>query len=254
MHPAVKCEIIKPSMTATEFVRLFDIIADKVGSDYFTPAEKADFINRAQYSVIDTLLFPQRRNQEKKDKDSFEFAYQNSMVQGLSKLHVTLDVQISNPSSISFSDIASVLLADFGVASQPYKIINVLLPNDVAQAFPEWSAKFVASNTGSNSIYKNLRFGKNTDVRYATYTIEQALANANEKSIVWSVPILVNDAIRVELIRTPVPFTTSGGGQTCEVDPIYHNEILFRALQLAGISIREADFYEMTTIEQSKEA
>jgi hypothetical protein len=240
-------------MTAAEFNRLFDLICDKVGSDYFSESEKEDFINRAQYSVIDMLLFPQRRNQEKKDKDSFEYAYQNSMVQGLSQLHVNLSTAITNSTSVTFSAIASAIVGDFEVASQPYRIINVILPNDEVGALPEWSAKFTATRSGSNSIYKNLRFGKNTDVRYATYTIEQTVGDADDRSIVWSAPITTNDTIGLELIRTPVPFDISTS-QTCEVDAIWHNEILFRALQLAGIAIREGEFYEMVNIEQTKEA
>ena len=240
-------------MTAAEFNRLFDLICDKVGSDYFSESEKEDFINRAQYSVIDMLLFPQRRNQEKKDKDSFEYAYQNSMVQGLSQLHVNVNVDIATSTTVNFSDIATTIARDYDVASQPYRIINVLLPNDTLAAPPQWSAKFTSTRNGANSIYKNLRFGKNTDVRYATYTIEQTAGDADDRAIKWSAPLVVNDTIGVELIRTPVPFDISTN-QTCEVDAIWHNEILFRALQLAGIAIREGEFYEMVNIEQNKEA
>jgi hypothetical protein len=98
-----------------------------------------------------------------------------------------------------------------------------------------------------------LRFGKNTDVRYATYTIRQHLGSAEDREIFWSAPLVAADEISVELIRTPAPFDISSS-QTCEVDAIYHPEILFRALQLAGIAIRESEFYEMTNIEQTKEA
>jgi hypothetical protein len=240
-------------MTAAEFDSLFDLICDKVGSDYFSDPEKESFINLAQYSVIDGLLFPQRRNQEKKDNDVFEFSYQNSMVQGLSQLHLILAVGIDSPQTALFSELSTRILADYEVAADPYKIISVTLPTDVAGGVPQWNAKFVGTQRGSNSIYKNLRFGKNTDVRYATYTIRQHLSSADDREIFWSAPLVVADEIEVELIRTPVPFDISSS-QTCEVDAIYHPEILFRALQLAGIAIRESEFYEMTNIEQTKEA
>jgi hypothetical protein len=240
-------------MTAAEFDSLFDLICDKVGSDYFSDPEKESFINLAQYSVIDGLLFPQRRNQEKKDNDVFEFSYQNSMVQGLSQLHLILTVAIESPQTILFSQLSTAILGDYEVTADPYKIINVTLPTDVVGGVPQWNAKFVGTQLGSNSIYKNLRFGKNTDVRYATYTIRQNYGSAEDREIFWSAPLVAADEISVELIRTPAPFDISSS-QTCEVDAIYHPEILFRALQLAGIAIRESEFYEMTNIEQTKEA
>jgi hypothetical protein len=240
-------------MTAAEFDSLFDLICDKVGSDYFSDPEKESFINLAQYSVIDGLLFPQRRNQEKKDNDVFEFSYQNSMVQGLSQLHLILTVAIESPQTVLFSQLSTAILGDYEVTADPYKIINVTLPTDVVGGVPQWNAKFVGTQLGSNSIYKNLRFGKNTDVRYATYTIRQNYGSAEDREIFWSAPLVAADEISVELIRTPAPFDISSS-QTCEVDAIYHPEILFRALQLAGIAIRESEFYEMTNIEQTKEA
>jgi hypothetical protein len=240
-------------MTAAEFDSLFDLICDKVGSDYFSDPEKESFINLAQYSVIDGLLFPQRRNQEKKDNDVFEFSYQNSMVQGLSQLHLILTVAIESPQTVLFSELSTAILGDYEVTADPYKIINVTLPTDVVGGVPQWNAKFVGTQLGSNSIYKNLRFGKNTDVRYATYTIRQHLGSAEDREIFWSAPLVLAEDISVELIRTPAPFDISSS-QTCEVDAIYHPEILFRALQLAGIAIRESEFYEMTNIEQTKEA
>jgi hypothetical protein len=38
-----------------------------------------------------------------------------------------------------------------------------------------------------------------------------------------------------------------------EIDAMFHNELLFRSLQLAGISIREKELYDGTNIEQAKE-
>lgn len=225
-------------MTATEFISKFRLIADYVGSPYFSDAEIISFVNTAQFSIIDELLFPKRRNQEKKDKDIFEFAYQNSMVQGLQKLHVYGNVAILTSTTTTFAAITSALSAT------PYKVINVLLPTDTISGVPEFPAKYVASLNSSNAIYKNLRYGANTSVQTATYTIEGSV-------IKWSAPIVVNDEIGVEFIRIPAAFSTS---QTCEVDEVYHNDILFRALQLAGISMREEYLYQAANLEQQKES
>lgn len=225
-------------MTATEFISKFRLIADYVGSPYFSDAEIVSFVNTAQFSIIDELLFPKRRNQEKKDKDVFEFAYQNSMIQGLQKLHVFGNVAIETPTTVSYSNITT------GLSATPYKVINVLLPLDVVSGVPQFPAKFVASMKSSNAIYSNLRYGANTSVKSATYTIEGSV-------IKWSAPLVVNDEIGVEFIRIPAAFSTS---QTCEVDEVYHNDILFRALQLAGISMREEYLYQAANLEQQKES
>jgi hypothetical protein len=235
-------------MTAVEFNRLFDLICDKVGSDYFSSSEKEDFINRAQYSVIDTLLFPPARNREKKDKDVFEYAYQNSMIQGLGQLRLYIEVPSDSATSVSYSAISGEILSQYSITASPYKVITLLLPSG-NQSTPEFSAKFVGSKSGSSSIYSNLRFGKNTDARYATYSI----SGNPSRVIEWSAPIFSGQDVGIEMVRTPIPFSISGN-ITCEIDPIYHNEVLFRALQLAGIAIREGEFYEMTTIEQGKES
>lgn len=227
-------------MTAAEFNTSFDLICDKVGSPYFSNAEKERFIMLAQYSIIDELLFPKRRNQEKKDKDIFEFAYQNSMVQGLQPLHVYGNVAISTATTLTYSAITSALSAT------PYKVINLFLPDNVLGARPEHPAKFVASLQSSNKIYSNLRFGNNTSPRTATYSIEDDV-------IKWTATIDAPDEVGVEFIKVPAGFSI-GSNITCEVDPIYHNDILFRALQLAGIAVREEMLYQAANLEQQKES
>lgn len=227
-------------MTAAEFNTSFDLICDKVGSPYFSNSEKERFIMLAQYSIIDELLFPKRRNQEKKDKDIFEFAYQNSMVQGLQPLHVYGNVGIVSSTTTTYAAITTALSAT------PYKVINVFLPNDTLAATPEHPAKFVASLQSSKKIYSNLRFGKNTSVTTATYSIEDDV-------IKWSAPITTADEVGVEFIKVPASFSI-GSNVTCEVDPVYHNDILFRALQLAGIAVREEMLYQAANLEQQKES
>ena len=43
-------------MTTIELSDRFDLIADRVGSPYFTTAEKENFFNTAQFSIIDDIL------------------------------------------------------------------------------------------------------------------------------------------------------------------------------------------------------
>lgn len=230
-------------MTAAEFNSRFDLICDKVGSPYFTAGEKESFIMTAQYSIIDELMFPKRRNQEKKDQDVFGFQYQNSMLQGLQKLRVeTGDIEIVSPNQITFASITSAPNSK----PVPYKIINFSLPEDVLVPSAYYNAKYVPSLTSTISIYSNLQFGKANSTKYGIYTVMG--------DVIKFSPALANaDTVRIEYIRVPANFNIAGN-VTCEVDPIYHNEILFRALQLAGIAIRENEFYQAVSIEQQKES
>ena len=221
-------------MTAAEFNSRFDLICDKVGSPYFTNSEKESFIMTAQYSIIDELMFPKRRNQEKKDQDVFGFQYQNSMLQGLQKLRVVTNPLSPSVGFVTFTTITSAPNNNPTI----YKIINFSLEED-GQLY---NARYVPSLVSTKSIYANLQFGK-TSAKYGIYTVGNDRIDFQPAA----------DAVAVEYIRVPASFSI-GSNVTCEVDPIYHNEILFRALQLAGIAIRENDFYQAVSIEQQKES
>jgi hypothetical protein len=226
-------------MTATEFESAFDLICDKVGSPYFSQAEKESFINRAQISTIDDMLFPKRRKQERKDADVYGFDNQSSSMQGLQPLIVYSSVAIatSTTSLISSLETAS--------SEEVYRVMNVLLPEDTVGGVPQYHARYVPSIKTSSGVYGGLRYGSPTTVKTGIYSIEGA-------TIAFLPAITVNDEIGVEFIKVPASFDISEN-VTCEVDPSWHNEILFRALQLAGISIREDFFYQAMNLEQQKE-
>jgi hypothetical protein len=57
----------------------------------------------------------------------------------------------------------------------------------------------------------------------------------------------------VEAIVFPRSISVSAPIVNPEIDAMFHNELLFRALQLAGISIRENELYQSSNLEQAKE-
>jgi len=227
-------------MTSTEFASNFRLLCDKVGSPYFIDAEINQFINQAQLSVIDELLFPKRKNQERKDSDVYGFDNQSNAMQGLQPLVKFSSVAIATKTSV----VISVL--ETAAGANVYRVINVILPNDVLSGLPLYNARYVPTIRTSMAVYGGLRYGNPTTPKTGIYSIEDGVIN-------FLPSIVVNEEIGVEFIRTPLPFSIAAS-VTCEVDVIWHNEILYRSLQLAGISIREQFFYEAMSIEKQKES
>jgi hypothetical protein len=227
-------------MTATEFESAFDLICDKVGSPYFSQAEKESFINRAQISTIDDMLFPKRRKQERKDADVYGFDNQSSSMQGLQPLIVYSEV-------VKATNTTALISALEATSSESvYRVMNVILPDDIVDVgTPQYPARYVPSIKTSSGVYGGLRYGSPTTVKTGIYSIEGA-------TIAFLPAVAITNVIGVEFIKVPASFDISGS-VTCEVDPSWHNEILFRALQLAGISIREDFFYQAMNLEQQKE-
>jgi hypothetical protein len=241
-------------MTAAQFEAAFDLICDKVGSPYFSAAEKDNFINRAQLSLLDDSLFPKRRSQDKKDADVYGFDNQTASMQALQPLVVYTPVAIINEDGKSYVRFSAITNAS---TRSVYRVMNVYLPEDTLNAIPQYSARYVPSINTSQGVYAGLRFGNPTSVKTGIYSIGEYLfagtPDVRENGITFLPTLNVADEVAVEFIKVPASFSISGG-VTCELDQSVHNEILFRALQLAGISIREDFFYQAMNLEQQKEA
>ena len=234
-------------MTTAEFSSYFDLICDKVGSPYFTSSEKSEFINLAQFSVLDNLIFPlKEREQNRKNRDIFDFDYEYAMRQGLQKLFCSVAHTPAANDYATYLEIEVDIDTVYGLTgSKVYKIVNIYLPENVVSPTRFFSCKFVQSINSSREIYENLLFGGATSPKFGIYT-------ATNSQLTW-IPSLENaDEIKIDCIRKPRAFSITTS-QTCELDDIWHPEILYRATQLAGISMRDTEFYQMTGIEQTKE-
>ena len=248
-------------MTATELSARFDLICDKVGSPYFTATEKDNFFNTAQLSLVDEILFPSKR-QDRKDVDALDFSREDAFQQGIGTLVRTAIVTgiSSGTTTLSFSTIES-----FIPSGTIYKVVNFMVERTPPTIFPNLpnfvSAKRVRNINSGASIYHHLRtFNTNlsTAFRSAIYTISSfpsgTSGTTSRGTIDFYPQPLFNDArFCVEVVIFPRPISTTGTIVNPEIDPMFHNELLFRSLQLAGISIRETELYQSTNLEQAKE-
>jgi len=243
-------------MTTAELSSRFDLICDKVGSPYFTAAEKADFFNTAQLSIIDEIIFPTKK-QDRKDVDIFDFSREDAFQQGIGTLVRTATVTgiASGTTNITFNQINTAL-----VSGTVYKVIDFLVQDATGSTTNYNSAKRVRTINAASRVYGNLRtfnsFTNNTG-RSAIYTISSFATGTTGTTSQGKIEFfpaapVSGSSYLVEVVVFPRAISISPVVNP-EIDAMFHNELLFRSLQLAGISIREKELYDGTNIEQAKE-
>jgi hypothetical protein len=244
-------------MTTAELSSRFDLICDKVGSPYFTATEKADFFNTAQLSIIDEIIFPTKK-QDRKDVDIFDFSREDAFQQGIGTLVRTATVTgiASGTTNITFNQINTAL-----VSGTVYKVIDFLVQASTGSTTTYNSAKRVRTINSASRVYGNLRtfnsFTNNTG-RSAIYTISSFASGTTGTTSQGRIEFfpaapVSGSSYLVEVVVFPRAISITGSVVNPEIDAMFHNELLFRSLQLAGISIREKELYDGTNIEQAKE-
>jgi hypothetical protein len=244
-------------MTTAELSSRFDLICDKVGSPYFSSTEKADFFNTAQLSIIDEIIFPTKK-QDRKDVDIFDFSREDAFQQGIGTLVRTATVTgiASGTTNITFTQINTAL-----VSGTVYKVIDFLVQATTGSTTTYNSAKRVRTINAASRVYGNLRtfnsFTNNTG-RSAIYTISSFASGTTGTTSQGRIEFfpaapVSGSSYLVEVVVFPRAISITGSVVNPEIDAMFHNELLFRSLQLAGISIREKELYDGTNIEQAKE-
>jgi hypothetical protein len=244
-------------MTTAELSSRFDLICDKVGSPYFTATEKADFFNTAQLSIIDEIIFPTKK-QDRKDVDIFDFSREDAFQQGIGTLVRTATVTgiESGTTNITFTQINTAL-----VSGTVYKVIDFLVQASTGSTTTYNSAKRVRTINAASRVYGNLRtfnsFTNNTG-RSAIYTISSFATGTTGTTSQGRIEFfpaapVSGSSYLVEVVVFPRAISITGSVVNPEIDAMFHNELLFRSLQLAGISIREGELYQGANLEQAKE-
>jgi hypothetical protein len=244
-------------MTTAELSSRFDLICDKVGSPYFSSTEKADFFNTAQLSIIDEIIFPTKK-QDRKDVDIFDFSREDAFQQGIGTLVRTATVTgiAAATTNITFNQINTAL-----VSGTVYKVIDFLVQASTGSTTTYNSAKRVRTINAASRVYGNLRtfnsFTNNTG-RSAIYTISSFASGTTGTTSQGRIEFfpaapVSGSSYLVEVVVFPRTISITGSVVNPEIDAMFHNELLFRSLQLAGISIREKELYDGTNIEQAKE-
>ena len=245
-------------MTTAELSSRFDLICDKVGSPYFTATEKADFFNTAQLSIIDEIIFPTKK-QDRKDVDIFDFSREDAFQQGIGTLVRTVTVAGvgAGTREIAFS----VINTSLGTGSTSlYKVIDFLVQDATGSTTNYNSAKRVRTINAASRVYGNLRTfnsftnntGRSAIYKITTFATGTTGTTSQGKIEFFPAAPASGSSYLVEVVVFPRAISISPVVNP-EIDPMFHNELLFRSLQLAGISIREKELYDGTNLEQAKE-
>lgn len=245
-------------MTAAELSARFDLICDKVGSPYFTDTEKNNFFNTAQLSIVDEILFPSKK-QDRKDVDALDFSREDAFQQGIGTLLRTISVTgiASNVTTVTFASLNTILTTG---STSVYKIVNFMVQS--ATGGTDYvSANRVRTIKSASNIYKNLRTfntATSNSNKNAIYTVSSYPSGTTGTTSLGQIEFfpattVTGSSFLVEAIVFPRSISIVAPTVNPEIDAMFHNELLFRALQLAGISIRENELYQSSNLEQAKE-
>jgi hypothetical protein len=245
-------------MTAAELSARFDLICDKVGSPYFTDAEKNNFFNTAQLSIVDEVLFPSKK-QDRKDVDALDFSREDAFQQGIGTLLRTISVTgvTGGVTTVTFASLNTILTTG---STAVYKIVNFMVQSATGST-DYVSAKRVRTIKSAANIYGNLRTfntATSNSNRNAIYTVSSYPSGTTGTTSLGQIEFfpattVASSSFLVEAIVFPRSISVTAPIVNPEIDAMFHNELLFRALQLAGISIRENELYQSSNLEQAKE-
>jgi hypothetical protein len=220
-------------MTIAEMHGWFDILQDKYNAPYFTDTEKDEFINRAQTTFVNDVIYTQ---------------LYPTLQQGERGPQVLSAIE----STLSGSEILKpLILEDLAVATtSPWDIITNATINTAVAAAANAGDEFmhiIALETAGSVFTADriVRFVRHNDYLRFKHNIFKAPSDTNP---LWR---LVRDGIVVEgatTLSSGENFTISViktatdvdiAGTNCELPDFTHDKIIAIALEFAGVATRD---------------
>lgn len=203
-------------MTVTEMVSYFDLLQDKYGSPYFTTSEKETFLTQAQLGIIADYL-PKEGDEQNVEKNA------NTWLE-FSPLFFTMTTAMSGLGSIIKADINASITSSLGFSA------TILRPLSITWTDSEGTRPIMGPTRQNNwAKYQN-------NVFKVPIAKEPRYYETNTSYIIN--PVDVTAIITVNGLRYPRAISVSGA-QDAELESIYHNEIVSRALEAAGVGSRD---------------
>lgn len=203
-------------MTITELVTYFELLQDKYGSPYFTTAEKELFLNQAQLNIIATY-FPKKGDSENIEKNANTWMAFNPLF-------------FSNATSMNGSGVITKADVETAVSSAEGFTVTILRPLSIMWADAD-GVRPVSGPVRQNNWAKYqdniFKIATEQDPKYYETNTSYVISPANT-----GVSITING------LRYPKSISVSGT-QTAEIAPVYHSEIVARALEMAGVGSRD---------------
>lgn len=226
-------------MDIIEMHKYFNQLIDKLGSPYFKEEEIDRFINRAQLSILDDYIY-NRHNKRSKDEEP-PYGFENT-----SLISEAVSPFISEITSISTDANGQFLIAAVNVALGGivmYHLSNLSRKSSTDNLY--YSCQFVRHNDYFRLIKNVFKVPSETHPihrKFDAYIQVNPVGVANLEMTAIKHPLDVNNDIVQPLNNVSSQFPEK-----------VHNEIVIRAVQQAGYSTREFDFYQVATAEKQKE-
>jgi len=229
-------------MTIQEMHTLFDLVIDKTGSPYFTSDEKDEYLQRAEVTYVNGFFNPTGQSKRNAEATSIDEELLNPLMS---------EVFVQNPSTGKLT-FASINAAITSGSQELMYILGV-------------SRNFNLDSCGDSdeTTYRKSRFVRHNN--FSAHT-DNSFKEGTEKypfhryfdTYLKLTPRKVADTY-ISLLRYPLDVTLDDPNDTGQAGPNAvnselpdkaHNEIVYLALQAAGISIREGEFFQMVTMEE----
>lgn len=234
-------------MTAAEINIRFNIILDKVGQPAFKDTERTRFFNIAQLSMLDEYSKNHMAKQTidslpnyGTEDDTFMSEALQPFVPELTETSSGITIKTDADGRVTYADINTSVAFHTGQAVNFYHIDTVHRKDTTFE-----ECDYVRRNDLQER--KDNEF-KEPTAAFPIYTYYDTYLLVH--------PIGVED-VKLSVIRYPVEILIDDATPGNNVDPEWPdkvtNELIFRALNLAGVSIREGEFYQMMEREVQKE-
>jgi hypothetical protein len=217
-------------MTTVEWNTLFDLIADKAASAYFTVAEKEMFFNRAQVIFVNSFFKP-------KSDSVFEAEATSVDLEAIRPLIFELGKSTKIPTDVNGKILFTTLNTALGSNKEVMYVLNASRSNEAI------TTDACGTQTSTDN-FKRSHFVRHNDILIFE---ENSFKKSEEDKpnhryfstyIKFDPEGIRNIAFTVVRYPTAVGITVPANS---ELPDKTHNEIILIALKLAGIAIREQE-------------
>lgn len=222
-------------MTITELHNRFSIILDKEGAPDIIDTEFTALINTAQLAIVKDIVEGELKNKKEEEMPPHAFENVSHLSERIAPLISSLSLSTDANGRIQYSDINALLSTVF------YHIANIArLENGIY-----YPCRFVRHNDRYKHELNNFKKPTVTSpivMKFADYL--QILPNTASISV------------NMVTIRIPKDINFDEDTPVNNIDPELPDntmqEVLFRGLALAAVSIREPQLYQAAVAEEKK--
>ncbi len=200
----------------------FDLLTDKVGDPYFLEAEKDAFLTNASLQFTRDYLLPRTQGVSNFEFDQLSYSNVDTLV------FETAQIAIPGNGKITNTSIQTALNTASGSTEPLMYIVNASWING-ANFLP---IKYVRQNewyVTENNVFKQ---GTTSQPRYK-----------QDGSFVTISPLQSGTYAKFTLIKQPKTITLSPP-VNCDLPEETHKKVVEMAVELAAISLRDADLYQ----------